>query len=190
MANAVTPSMIKAPSATGGGVVNIGGKTMSVPTLGIEPITPGSNRTSSYGIMPSQNSMSQANWNLANNSVSAMRTSGRSPAFMQSHLGQEMQMQSPNWGMTPKQGEMAREMSESGRNATFMQAHLGIGPNQALPAGTSMGTSHASTPMPRPTVMAPTSTPKMSLQFQQPTMATQTATMSSPATNVFGKVSK
>lgn len=95
------------------GASAMGAANMSVPTLG------------AGSTMPAKSSMSQSNWNLASKSVGLMKSSGRNESFIQQHLGQEMAMQSPNWGLNPAQGAQTRKMISSGRSGSFVQSKLG-----------------------------------------------------------------
>jgi len=95
------------------GAATVGSANMNAPVLQ----QPGS-------VLPSKSSMSQSNWNLANNAIGAMRNSGRNDSFIQSHLSTEMAMQSRNWGLTDTQGAKAGAMINSGRSGQQVASAL------------------------------------------------------------------
>lgn len=83
--------------------------------------------------LPPKGSIPQADWNLANNAIGAMKKSGRSNEFIQSNLGKKMAMDSPNWGLTSEQGAKARAMVNSGRTQSFIRKNLGVGSDTYVP---------------------------------------------------------
>ena len=79
-------------------------------------------------MMPQQTSAALYNQAMVN-----FKTSGRSANFISSHMGQEVQMLKPNWGLNADQGNTAREMAISGRTTSQIRNTLGVGKDTYVP---------------------------------------------------------